>query len=238
MVKISRSDKRFDYLATSSLTTAKISERFDLQEYILNSPEAFCAEVGQQLIFVGKELRPSETVADRIDLLAIDPDGSTVIVELKRGNDKFQLLQAVAYAGMIAKLSPAEILERAGKDRAESIEEFVGESEINGSQRILLIAEEYDYEILIAAEWLYEKSVEIDCVRVALAVDGIAEYLTFTQIFPTPKLAEQARKRSQAIKGGAIRYASWEEALADVSNPVVASFFKRYIDTHIDNKLY
>ncbi len=189
MVKISRNEKSFGAIETSSLAKAKILERYDLQEYIFNSPAAFCSEVGQQMMFVGQEVRPSDNVADRIDLLAIDPDGDMIIVELKRGNDKLQLLQAVAYAAMIAKLSPKEILKLAETDRADGITESVagGESEINLSQRILLAAEDFDYEVLVAAEWLFAKGVEIDCVRVALAVDGASEYLTFTQIFPTPK---------------------------------------------------
>jgi hypothetical protein len=237
MVKISRTDKKFDCLKTSSLAAANILERYDLQEYIFNSPQAFCKEVGQELTFVGKEVCPSEEVSDRIDLLAIDHDGDCVIIELKRGDDKLQLLQAVSYAGMIAKLSPAQILAFAGKDQ-DAIAEFVhGESEINHGQRILLVAEEYDYEVLVAAEWLYERDVEIDCVRVALAVDGTSEYLTFTQIFPTPELAEQARKRGRARNSNPIIDSSWEEALAKVSNEAVTGFFKRHIDANVDNKL-
>jgi hypothetical protein len=227
MVKISRADKRFTCLETKALSQANILERKDLQEYILNSFKPFCQELGEGLMIIAKEVRPSETVADRIDLLAVDDDGNVVIIELKRGNDKLQLLQAIAYAGMIAKWSPEELLAQAGKDRADEIRERIDDlAMINRSQRILLVAEAYDYEVLIGAEWLYKGGVEIDCVRVALAVDGAAEYLTFTQVFPTPELAEQARKRGSRGKAEASAYASWEDAFSASTNKAAVEFFK------------
>jgi RecB family endonuclease NucS len=111
MLRISKSKKKLNRLPTRTLTDAAIKERYDLQEYIYNSPDAFCQELGQDLTIIGKEVRPSPEVADRIDLLALDRQGNSVIIELKRGNDKLQLLQAVSYAAMMAKWSGKEILD-------------------------------------------------------------------------------------------------------------------------------
>jgi len=62
MVKISRADKRFSRLVTTTLAAANILERYDLQEYIFNSPEAFCQELGQNLtdtcVLAGRWSRP------------------------------------------------------------------------------------------------------------------------------------------------------------------------------------
>src|ERR1700722_10156610 len=101
MVKILRDKKRFTCLETKALSQANILERKDLQQYMFNSFGAFCQELGQNLMIIAQEVAPSEAVADRIDLLAMDDAGNVVIIELKRGNDKLQLLQAIAYAGMI-----------------------------------------------------------------------------------------------------------------------------------------
>jgi len=238
MVRISRANQRFEPLKKPSLADANILERYDLQEYIFNSHEAFCEEVGQpQLKIIAKEVRPSKAVDDRIDLLAVDEDGDLVVIELKRGSDKLQLLQSIAYAGMAAKLTPDQIFQEAAAwSRDDMILDFKQSPELlNRTQRVVLVAEDYDYEVLVTAEWLYAKNVEIDCVRVELAVDGEAEYLTFVQVFPAPQLAEQARKRG---RGSAPPMdTSWDEALADISNKAVAGFFQSHLQAGVSEKL-
>ena len=59
MPKIDRKKRTFCRLETPSLADASISERYDLQEYICNSPESFFEEVGQTLFLIAKEVVPS-----------------------------------------------------------------------------------------------------------------------------------------------------------------------------------
>ena len=200
MLKIERDKKAFVTLAVMPLADAKIRERYDLQEYICNSPDAFFAEIGQKLFLIAKEVTPSDTVQDRIDLLAVDQEGQVVIIELKRGNDKFQLLQAISYAGMVAHWEPEDFLRLLDENRRKALEEFldVELDDINREQRIILIAEEYDYSVLVSAEWLSEKfGVDIMCCRIALAEDEPtkSEYLVCNIAFPAPELAGQAKRR-------------------------------------------
>lgn len=143
---------------------------------------------------------------------------------------------------MISSWPAEKIIAEAGEDRGEDIKEKlesseVDESEINRSQRILLIAEEYDYEVLATAEWLYGKGVDIGCIRVSLAVDGDSRYLSLNQIFPAPELADQARKRGRVAGVPRRSPSSWEEALADVTNDAVVEFFKRKSNLGLKERL-
>ncbi len=72
MLKIDRKKQSFSLLDTPSLADVSITERYDLQEYISNSPEAFFKEIGQDLFLLGKEVESSKNIKDRIDLLAVD----------------------------------------------------------------------------------------------------------------------------------------------------------------------
>jgi hypothetical protein len=113
----------------------------------------------------------------------------------KRDSHKLHLLQAIAYAGMVAKW-PAdrfidEFAEATNKSRDAAItelEEFLDQGEvaaINQSQRVILLAEEFDYEVLVTAEWLYSQyEVDIRCYRLSLASSGDQEFLTCVRLYP------------------------------------------------------
>jgi RecB family endonuclease NucS len=109
VLRIDKSDKKLVRLPTSALSEANHWER-QLQAMICADPNPFCEEIGESLWFLGQEIRPSEVIADRIDMLAVDEGGSSVIIELKRGTNKLQLLQALSYAGMISRWSPEKSL--------------------------------------------------------------------------------------------------------------------------------
>src|SRR5690242_11305057 len=105
MLRIDKSEKKLVRLSESGLANSDHWER-DLQSMICSNPESFCEELGEELLVVGQEVRPSEAISDRIDILAIDESGGGVVIELKRGTHKLQLLQAISYAGMISHWSP------------------------------------------------------------------------------------------------------------------------------------
>ncbi|QDV75705.1 hypothetical protein [Botrimarina mediterranea] len=244
MLRIDRAQQSLSTLATPSFAGASITERYDLQEFIANSPEAFFGEVGERLFVIGKEIVPSKNVMDRVDLLCVDQEGATVIVELKRGNHKLHLLQAISYAGMLAEWSADDVLERLNEDQQEALAEFldVEVSLLNRSQRIMLIAEGYDYALLVATEWLNEQfGVPITCCRVGMATDAAsnAEYLVCSTVYPAPELAQQAAPRGrQAIErrsGG--KWASWEDALASTENPIAEAFYRKQLDDGRENRL-
>ncbi|MGY3694992.1 hypothetical protein ACVIGA_005072 [Bradyrhizobium sp. USDA 3240] len=196
VLRIDKGGKKLIRLKRSVLAEADHWER-ELQAMICVAPDSFCEEIGESLWIIGQEVRPSDTVQDRIDILAIDEDGSAVVIELKRGTHKLQLLQAVSYAGMISRWSPDRFIEtlaanygQSKEDGRSEIEEHVGSdvSSVNQAQRILLIAEDFDPALLMGAEWLHESfAVDIRCYRIQLSrEENGSDYLTCTCIYLLP----------------------------------------------------
>ena len=103
MLRIDKAAKGLILLEPKTTRESGYWERRDIQEMIRRTPEPFFNELNEQLHIVGGEVRPAEFVQDRIDLLCIDPNGVAVIIEIKRDNHKLHLLQALSYAGMVAK---------------------------------------------------------------------------------------------------------------------------------------
>ena len=243
MLRIDRDAQGFVALECPTLADCSITERYDLQEFIFNSPSIFFKEIGQDLFLIGKEVVASKNVQDRIDILAVDKEGACVIIELKRGNHKLHMLQAISYAGMISEWAYEELLALMDEERQEALSEFleVDREEINRRQRIILLAEAYDYSLLVAAKWLSEQyGVDLTCCRLAVAKDqdSSSEYLVCSNVHPPPELAEQAvqrgRKGASKIVG---KWADWATALSVVSNQALVDYFQKELAAGRENYL-
>jgi len=239
VLRVDRSDRALKRLDRLPLPEVGLKERHDIQQMIVQSPEEFFAEMGETLLLIGEEVRPTDVVDDRIDLLAVDRDGAVVVMELKRGTNKLQLLQALSYASMVAGWDKSQLVDercRFVKKPSEEVEEELEEfldgdlSSLNQSQRMILLAGDYDYEVLSTAEWLTEVyEVDIRCFRLGLFVEGESEYLTCTCIYPPPELADVARRRGAGRKR-ALRWADWDAALEGVQNPAVVTYFRSELE--------
>jgi hypothetical protein len=237
LLKIDPINGKLLRLTDQSLSQSGITERSDLQELIFqNADEFFHDECGEDLFVIEAEMEPSTLVADRIDLLAIDVEGKTVIIELKRGSHKLQLLQAVSYAAMVADLEWKYIASRVDASRRDALGAFLLENELdqeemnlNSAQRIVLIAESYDYEVLRTAEWLTEHGINITCYEVALArdQDNGTDYLSAVQLFPPKPLAAQARLRGALRNQEENQPRTLEMKLESCTNPAIKEFFQR-----------
>lgn len=247
MLKIDKANKTLVALAAKTMKESGYWERRDIQDMICRSPQEFCDELGERIWLVGSEVAPSDFVQDRIDLLGVDADSSAVVIEIKRDSHKLHLLQALSYAGMVAKWEPKHFVEELHKfnqkwgattgDTAHTIEDATEELEqeldegdiesINRNQRVVLLAEAFDYEVLVTAEWLTERyEVDIRCYRIALANNGGDEFLTCTRAYPPPELTDIAIRRRKKRETGTAPALDWREALKTIENPAAVKFFQ------------
>lgn len=229
MLKIDLKNRTLEPTLSQSLIEAGITEKPDLQSWIERSPKAFFDEIDLgNAVLLGTEVRPaSSMVENRIDLLALDEDGTVCVIELKRGSNKLHLLQAIAYAAMIAKWQPDQFREFLSEERFQEIQQSLGDgARINGAQRIILVAEAFEYEVLITAEWLLEKyGLEILCVRLKVAKDpgSKALYLICEQVYPPLEVEDQVRSRK---RGGSRQPPSSAKSSQVITNNALAEFLK------------
>jgi hypothetical protein len=246
MLRIDRSKKELSAMQIRSLSDAGIMERYDLQQIILQNPDVFFAEMKEKLLLVGEEVNPTDVVDNRIDLLAVDKDAASVIIELKRGNNRLHLLQAMTYAAMLSQWQPLGLINNlssfahiSSEEAKEKIESFIDEelSALNQNQRIILLAEDFDYEVLATAEWLTEKyDMDIRCYQLHLATDSKMEFLSCTCIYPAPELREHAVRRSKRSESSS-NWSSWDVALEAVGHQPSKEFFRHEVNSGCEKSL-
>ncbi len=230
MLKLDTAARCFVPVSPTSLAEANILERADFQAAIVASWDAFCAELGfDELFYVGSEIEPHDSCRDRIDILALSREGTPVVFELKRHRDRLQLLQAIAYAAMVAKWDAQRFLTTLGGRNDESTEELrsllADESfELRGPE-IVLVAESYDPEVVLAADWLTGFGVPISAFSVSSASHSGDTLISFDQKFPLPGLDDVYVRRTQRAPANE-PHTSWDEALTNVEFP----FARRAVD--------
>lgn len=218
-------NNKFVQLAESDLKTNGLLERFNLQEAIVKSWEAFTKEIKvPDLIYVGNEVVPDERIMGRIDILAFDPnDNIPVVIELKRDRDKYQLLQGISYAAMVSNWSAERFLQEAKNQNPENfsdLEEALAGAEIDKNIRIILIAEKFDPEVIISTDWLM-KNYELDITAISLDIFKKDEdlYFNFEQKYPLPELNETYELRSKKRTNSTSRIVerSWDDVKSSLT---------------------
>ncbi len=198
MFRIEQSTKHLSRLQSPSFSDLDMKERGDLQEWLANTPDA----LGEELLIIQKEYSGFEETRERLDLLALDKDGSLVIIENKLDDSGRDVVwQAVKYAAYCSTLTKAEIitifktyLEKQNRDddASEVICKFLEVDDIEAknlnrgySQRIIFVAAHFRKEVTSAVLWLRAHEINAQCMRVTpYTLDG-NHFLDIRQIIPT-----------------------------------------------------
>lgn len=152
-----------------------------LEDWIVAQPSI----LGENLLVVGRQVTVPQ-INDRVDVLALDTEGNSVIIELKRGKLKDPVdMQALRYASYISKWGFTDF-EREAKTFAQSAdsdfnfnrmyEEFCAEAgveeppDINRDQRVVIVGSEVRDKLGSVALWLLQhkvniKVIEIECYK-------------------------------------------------------------------------
>jgi hypothetical protein len=205
MYKVDIDNKQLIQLSRSKFSDLNLKERFDIQEWIEKSPII----LGEELLVIGKELTLKS--GRRLDLLCIDKKASLVIIELKRDDSGTEIeWQAIKYASYCSSFLSEEIYRQFAKyidcseyDAQKKIEEFIAEDieQLNSSQRIILVSNEFNSEVISAVLWLRDFGVDIQCVKLSPYIDS--DKVLFVKpevIIPLPEAKDYIEKKEIKAK--------------------------------------
>ncbi|QHS17207.1 DUF4268 domain-containing protein [haloarchaeon 3A1-DGR] len=152
-----------------------------LEEQLVRSHGATIAD--ERLLYIAQQGDPSGDQTS-FDLVAVDEDGNTIILELKRGRSPRDVVaQALDYASGLRNAEydqladwyqefrtqngietpPPEELQEAHAEYFD-LDESLSEREFNQGQRLLLLADDFDDKTLAVADFLREHDIDVICV--------------------------------------------------------------------------
>ena len=212
-------------------------ERNNLQEWIAKEPSC----LGEDLLVIQKEFAGFSDTHERLDLLALDKQGSLVLIENKlddTGRDvTWQALKYASYCSGLSKENVRRIYQEfldktgPGADAREQIKDFLDADDyeevlINRgiTQRIILIAANFRKEVTSTVLWLLNFKLRVQCFRIAPYSMGDQHFLNIEQIIPTKDVEEFmigiADKSLDEVEGAAeeknrhrVRREFWTEVL-------------------------
>jgi hypothetical protein len=195
-----------DAMLEITLQSVGLKERGDLQRWITEHPEI----VGRDLLLVTTEFDQWEIrdqkVADRLDVLFLDTDGSPVVAELKRdlAEDTIEL-QALKYAAYCSQLTVDDIVEQYSRhhkvdlDMAHAAVEDHAPSVTDGELgpiRIRLVAGGFGPSVTTVVLWLRDHDIDIGCIQVtARRHDNGTAILAARQLLPLPEAEDYLVRR-------------------------------------------
>ena len=203
-------------LSPKLFSELQIRERDHLQEWIAKQPDIF----GEDLLIIQKEFSGFDRTQERLDLLALDKQGSLVIIENKLDDSgKDVTWQALKYASYCSSLKKTDItcsyqqfLDKTepGARAEERISVFMGDQDFEEirlnegvSQRIILVAANFRPEVTSTVLWLMHHEVRLQCFEVVPYAEGNELFLNIEQIIPIRDAEDymigMAQKEQEAI---------------------------------------
>ncbi len=164
-------------LAESSLDMEQL-----LEDIIVTAPRM----LSDEWMLIGRQ--EDTGFGGRIDLLAIAPDGSLVLIELKRDRTPREVVaQALDYASWVEKLRAEDIAAiycrfASGKSLAEDFRQHFGqtldEEELNRNHQIIIVAASLDDSTERIIAYLSERDIPINVLCFQVFTNGSEQLLS------------------------------------------------------------
>ena len=168
--------------APEPLSGALLDSEKQLEEMIVAAP----AILSSDWMLIGRQERTS--YGKIVDLLAVAPDGSLVLIELKRGKTPWDVVaQALDYASWVERLEARDIADiyrrfTDGSDLAEDFKKHSGadldEEQLNQTHQIVILSEDLDDSTERITRYLSERGVPINVLFFRVFKNGNEKLLS------------------------------------------------------------
>ena len=214
--RVDPASKAVDELTPTSFSASGFQETQDIHEWLASHPGL----LGENLLVIQREHIGVQHSLRRPDLLAMDTDGSLVVVEAKRdesGTDVYW--QAALYAASYWARSATDIVEMyasyASIDRGEAVQQLVTHTgsedeedllqKLNTKQKLVLVARTFPKEVTTTVLWLNEQGLDVSCLELTPHFDQKTNthYIQSSYIIPgteTKDLMVELRRTQQERK--------------------------------------
>lgn len=211
------------------LAVSKLVSEQKLEEMIVSDPDILSSE----WMLIGRQEVTSH--GGRIDLLAIAPDGSMVLVELKRDRTPREIVaQALDYASWVEQLTPeriAQIYQRfsSGGNLDEVFRRRFGvdldEESLNESHRIVIVAAELDAATERIIGYLNDRDIAINALFFQVFRNGDEQLLSRAWLIDPGETQANAASGAKTkgekepwngefyVSFGDLKSRSWEDAM-------------------------
>lgn len=210
MYIINKTKNRIEKISEKSFAELGFTERYHLQEWLANNPEA----LGEDLLIIQKEFDGFNDTRERLDLLALDKFGNLVVIENKLDDSGRDVTwQVLKYASYCSSLKKSEIIiifqkylnsKNTGLSADKQLIEFfqvsdISEVELNigSSQRIVIVAAKFRKEVTSTVMWLRNYKLKIQCFKITPYKMGDQFILDFEQIIPLKDAEEYIIKMEE-----------------------------------------
>lgn len=207
MILIINEEKELEEIVEAqNFSNMGVLEVEHMQKWIAQNPEI----LNESLMTISTEYDGFDKTNRRLDIMALDPTGKLVIIELKRDiADRFVDLQAIHYAAYCSTFTfddlveiAAEYYETSKNELETKIRDFLDDDfkELDSQPRIILVANDFLDETIPAVLWLRDFGVDISCVKLeAYKLDNKIA-ITPDIIIPLPEAKEFMTYREEKAK--------------------------------------
>lgn len=171
------------------------------------------------ILYIGRQVGFSDQSQDLLDILGVDEDGNTVIVELKKEKGRRKVVaQALDYAGRVQNFDYEKLNQEYKKTTEDEnslrhdhethfdLEEPLKPKEFNFAQRLVLVGTDFDKRLVNTADFLREHNLDVVLVEYEtykdaeqgtelLTTNAIRRPLSEEPTSPTDKTLSEGEKR-------------------------------------------